>query len=80
MDTTDMQFKVVPSSCHMVTGGIRTIEAQQNQRVLHHLLSLERYHQLFIFERSVLWSIGREGGIRGDGEDNCRLSLLTFVG
>ena len=27
MDTTDMQFKVVPANCHVVAGGIRTIGA-----------------------------------------------------
>ncbi len=75
-----MQFKVVPASYHVVAGRIRTIKAQQNQGVLHHFLSLERYRQFFIFERSVLWGIRREGGIRGDGEDNCRLSFLTFIG
>jgi hypothetical protein len=79
MDTTDMQFKIVPASCHVVAGGIGTVEAQENQGVLHHLLSLERYCQLFIFERSILWSIRREGRIGGDSENNCWLSFLTFV-
>ena len=27
MDTTNMQFEVVPAGCHVVAGGIRTIEA-----------------------------------------------------
>ena len=80
MDATNMQFKVTPACRRVVTGRIRTIGAQQNQGVLHHLFSLKRYRQLFIFVRNTLWSVGREGCVRGDGKDDRRLWFLAFVG
>src|SRR6266702_1601648 len=79
MITTSVQFKIVPSRRDVVTGGIGTIEAQQKQRLLHHFPSLERYPQLLIFERDVIWSIRREESVRGNSEDDCRLRFLASV-
>jgi len=79
MNTTNMQFKVVPARRYVIARGIRTIEAEEHQGVLHHLLSLKRYCQLLIFVRNTFWSIRREGGISGDGEDDCGLQFLAFV-
>ncbi len=80
VNTTNVQLEIVPTGGHGFAGRIRAIEAQQNQRVLHHLLRLERYRQLVIPVRDALRGVRREAGVGRDGEDDCGLWFLARVG
>lgn len=47
---SDMQFQVTPAVPDISAIGVRAVESEENESLLHHLLCLKNYRQLRIFE------------------------------
>lgn len=73
---TDVKAKIAPPVGDVVAGLISTIEAKQQQSVVHHLLRLEEYRQSRILVWDGLWRERRESCIRRFGQDHSRLWFL----
>lgn len=74
---TDVKAKIAPPVGDVVAGLISTIEAKQQQSVVHHLLRLEEYRQSRILVWDGLWRERRESCIRRFGQDHSRLWFLA---
>lgn len=67
MYRADVELEIVPSGGDVVAVGIRTVKAQENKRLFHHLLCFEVDSQFRIIVRhirkseSVIQCIGRGG-------------------
>ena len=76
---TSMKLEIAPSVPDKTALGIGAVETEEDQRLLHHLLGLERDCELRILVRNVFWGVGRPRGIGGCGEDDRGLGFLTLV-
>ena len=72
-----MQLEVAPAVADEVALGVGAIEAEENERLLHHLLGLERDGKLRILKRDIIWGVRRPWGIRRRREDDRRLRFLV---
>ncbi len=54
-----VQLEVAPSVPDEVALRVGTVEAEEDERLLHHLLGLERDGELRIPVRDGVWSVGR---------------------
>lgn len=71
MHTAHVQFEITPTACgEVVAGVIRTVEAEKNCCILHHLLRLKVNPELRVFVGYIIGRVGLEEGFVGDGKDN----------
>lgn len=80
MHTTYMQFEIAPATCgNVVAGLIGAVEAEEKQRIHHHLLRLEMNPKLRVLKGYVIGCVGLEEGLVGDGKDNRWLRFLDTI-
>ena len=72
-----VELEIAPSRRGIVTFGVWTVESEEDERFLHHVLGLEKDVELGVFVRDQVGRVGCKGGVGRGGEYDRRLGLLT---
>ena len=71
-----VQFQIAPSRRGIITFRIGTVESEENERFLHHVLRLEKDGQFGVFVGDHVGGVGCKVGVGRGGEDDRRLGFL----
>lgn len=77
MHSARVEFEIAPSRGCIITFPIRTIESEENERLVHHIFCLEKDGQFGVFVGDRIGGVGRKVGVGRGGEDDRRLGFLS---
>jgi hypothetical protein len=80
MHSARVELEIAPSRGRIVTFRIGTIESEDNERFVPHVLRLEKDGQFGVLVGDRIGGVGRKVGVWGGGEDDRRLGLLSDRG